>query len=126
MGTHDPKRHEKVIGMTAVSIHKEIDGASGCFRAVAGSHQSLGRTPGEALDSLLADEKLGVDSSMILIQRFVPDSYFTQAQYDQMKALLDRRDSLTPEENAQLDSLIDAELEATISRSQSLSNRMKP
>src|SRR5690242_7365555 len=113
--------------MTAISIHSEKGREDKpCFRAVAGRHQSIGETPGEALDSLLADEGQDVESSLIIIQRFVPDAYFTQEQYDQMKALLDRRSSLTDEESRILDALIDAELDATVARSKSLLNRPQP
>ncbi len=90
------------------------------FRAISGRHQSVGRTAGEALDALLEQEKDEVDSSAIIIQRFVPDAHFTQAQHDQMKMLLVRRNALTEAESAELDALIDAELEATIHRTQSL------
>jgi hypothetical protein len=72
------------------------------------------------LDALLAQEGGDIESSAILIQRFVPDAYFTQEQYDRMQHLLARRDTLTEPENAELDALIDAELEATIARTDAL------
>jgi hypothetical protein len=56
----------------------------------------------------------------IPLQRFAPDAYFTQAQYDRMQKLLVCRASLTAEENEELDALIDAELEATVKRTDSL------
>jgi hypothetical protein len=113
--------------MAAISIHREEgDGGTGRFRAVAGEHHSIGQTPGEALDSLIAREGSDVESSLILIQRFVPDAYFTQAQYDQMKALLDRKSSLTEAESEALDALIDAELDATVFRSKALLKRSRP
>lgn len=86
------------------------------FRAVAGKRQSTGQTAGEALDALLAQENGNVESSVILIQRFVPDAYFTEVQYERMQELLARRESLTEAEGMDLDTLIDAELEATIQR----------
>lgn len=54
----------------------------------------------------------------ISIQRFAPDAYFTQEQYDRMQTLLARRVTLTPEENEELDLLIDAELDATVPRTE--------
>lgn len=90
------------------------------FRAVAGKYQSVGSTPEEALNALLAQEGGVIDSSAILIQRFVPDAYFTQAQFDRMQELLARQKDLTEQENSELDDLIDAELEATIQRTRPL------
>jgi hypothetical protein len=84
------------------------------FRAIAGDRQSLGRTMGEALDALMAEWGDSVQETVVLIQRFQPDQYFTQAQYDRMQALLARRPTLTPEERTELGALIDAEVDATV------------
>ena len=43
-----------------------------------------------------------------------------------MKELLARRTSLSDEENAELDTLIDAELEATVKRTDALVGQMTP
>ncbi len=79
-------------------------------------------TAGEALDRLLANEDQDIGSSSILVQRFVPDKYFTQAQYDRMKELLGRRDSLDQAESTELDNLLDQELDATVARADSILN----
>jgi hypothetical protein len=107
---------------TVIRIEAESQGVpEERFRAVAGSRKSVGRTAGEALDALLASEKgAGIESSAILIQRFVPDAYFTLAQYDRLQHLLGHRESLSEAESAELDVLIDAELEATIARAEGL------
>jgi hypothetical protein len=111
--------------MTTVTVHEDTDAADAtCFSAIAGRHHSVGRTAGEALDALLAKEGHTVDSSAILIQRFAPDAYFTKAQIDRLRDLLDRRTALTDEERAELHDLVDAELEATIARSEALVSRM--
>ena len=111
--------------MTPVSILQETNEANIMrFRATAGKHQTVGRTAGEALDALLSKEGGNIDSSAILIQRFAPDSYFTQAQHERRQELLARRASLTAEENEELDALIDAELEATVKRTEALIGRM--
>ena len=57
-----------------------------------------------------------MDSSAILIQQFGPDAYFSHAQHDRMKDLMDRRKTLSNAENEELDGLVDAEQEATIAR----------
>lgn len=110
--------------MTAITIYQKANEASSPrFLAVAGSHQSAGNTPGEALDLLLTQEGNTIDSSLIFIQRYALDFYFTQAQHDRMKELLERRLSLTPVENEELDTLIDAELDATVARTKPLLQR---
>ena len=73
---------------------------------------------GEALDALTAEWGDSVQETVVLIQRFEPDQYFTQAQYDRMQTLLARRSALTPEERAELDALIDAEVDATVTRTE--------
>ena len=111
--------------MTAVTIHQKANEASSPrFLAIAGRHQSAGDTPGEALDSLLMQEGNTIDSSLIFIQRCAPDLYFTRAQHDRMKELLNRRHSLTSHENEELDALINAELDATVSRTNPLLQRI--
>src|SRR5260370_37882458 len=101
--------------MASIAIHPE-PGERGepRFRAIAGDHQSVGRTMGEALDALTADWGDDVPETAVLIQRFQPDPYFTQAQHNRMQELLSRRASLTPAERTELDARIDADLAATI------------
>jgi hypothetical protein len=113
--------------MTSIAIRTEKGETDGPrFRAIAGNRQSLGRTMGEALDALTADWGDSFQEAVVLIQRFQPDPYFTQAQYDRMQALLARRTVLTPEERAELEALIDAELDATVARTERLTRTNKP
>jgi len=107
--------------MASISIHTE-PGKRGepRFRAIAGDRQSVGRTMGEALDALTADWGDDVPETAVLIQRFQPDAYFTQAQHDRVQELLSRRDSLAAAERAELEALIDAELAATVARTDRL------
>lgn len=110
--------------MTAIAIRTDQkETGERQFRAIAGDRQSLGRTMGEALDALTAEWGDSVQETVVLIQRFQPDQYFTQAQYDRMQALLARRSTLTPEEHAELEVLIDAELDATVARTET---RVRP
>jgi len=86
------------------------------FRAIAGDRECLGKTMGEALDALTAEWGDSVQETVVLIQRFQPDQYFTQAQHERLQALLARRSTLTPEERTELEALIDAEVDATVAR----------
>ena len=110
--------------MTMRTEHNEADAPR--FRAVAGSHQAVGRTMGEALDALTADWGDDIQETAVLIQRFQPDAYFTTAQYCRMQELLARRATLTAEERTKLEAIIDAELDATVARAESLRRPHQP
>jgi hypothetical protein len=81
---------------------------------------------GEALDALAAEWGDDLQEAAVLIQRFEPDRYFTQAQHDRMQDLLARRATLTPQERGELEALIDAELDATIARTDPLVRAPQP
>lgn len=105
--------------MTSIAIRTDQQETSERrFRAIAGDRQSVGRTMGEALDALTAEWGDSIQETVVLIQRFEPDQYFTQTQYDRMQMLLDRRSVLTPEERTELEALIDAEVGATVTRTE--------
>ncbi len=106
--------------MTAIVIRPDDPEAQKpLFRAAYGNRQAVGNTMGEALDALDAQEVLPV-SAAVLIRRFGPDEFFTQAQHDRMKALVDRRANLTPDEQQELETLIDVELDASVFRTEKL------
>src|SRR5438874_8672676 len=107
--------------MSAVVIRPE-DRESGevWFRAIAGDRERVGRTMGEALDALAADWGDEVQETAVLIQCFRPDRFFTEEQYRRLQELLARRASPTGEERSELEGLIDAELSATVARTDGL------
>ena len=112
--------------MTPVSIQiSRAENLLAGFLAVGGKHKGFGKSPGEALNALVAQEAGSIDSSLVLIHRFGADSHFSQAQHDQMIDLMQRRDNLSKEDELKLDTLIDEELEATISRIKSFRNLQK-
>lgn len=113
--------------MTAIAIRSDQkETGERRFRAIAGDRQSLGKTMGEALDALTAEWGDSVQETIVLIQRFQPDQYFTQAQYDRMQALLARCPTLTPEERTELEALIDAEVDATVARTETQMRTQQP
>ncbi|MBW4594443.1 MAG: hypothetical protein KME46_16425 [Brasilonema angustatum HA4187-MV1] len=114
--------------MTTVTILPIYD-ASGdkSYRAVAGDKQSIGKTAGQALDALTT--QLGEDefSALVLLQSFHPDQFFSAEQQKRLSDLMDlwrtARDqgqSLSKELQAELDSLVEAELKAATARTASL------
>lgn len=86
------------------------------FIARSGNRRAVGRTMGEALDALLSQWKERTEMLPVIIQHFGPDRFFTQAQYDRMQELRARISHLSAEEQSELEALLDAEIEATMSR----------
>lgn len=104
--------------MTTVTIIPDPSAAS--YRASAGPHQSTGRTPGEALDALNA--QLTSNGEQV-VRQFQPDEFFTADQCRRLDELMTRwraaRDAgvaMPDAERAELDALIDAELDAATLR----------
>jgi hypothetical protein len=113
--------------MTSIAIRTDQQEPSERrFRAIAGDRQCTGKTMGEALDALTAEWGDSNQETIVLIHRFRPDQYFTQTQYDRMQVLLARRSTLTPEERTELEALIDAEVDATISRTERQARTTQP
>ena len=113
--------------MTSIAVRPERgEGGEPRFRAIAGDRQSVGKTMGEALDALVAGWADDAQETAVLIQRFRPDRYFTEAQHQRMQDLLDRRVTLTAAERTELEALIAAELEATVARTEALTEAQRP
>ena len=113
--------------MENVAIFPVI-GAEGVpiYRAVSRSAQSQGRTAGEALDALCSDSasQLRQSSAVVVIQPFLPDSLFSGQQQARLQELMVKwraaRDSgqpLPPDEQTELQSLVEMELRAATARS---------
>src|SRR5262245_42677536 len=114
--------------MTKVAI-LPIPTSSGKFayQAVAGDKQAEGRTAGEALDALtrqLSEEESG---TLVIVQNWSADRFFTSARQRRLEQLMrswrDARDSgkgLTPDEQAELEQLAEAELRGSVDRSRGL------
>lgn len=116
--------------MSTISILPAIAAQDG-YRAVSGQAQSLGKTPGQALDSLT--ELLDQDEygTLVVIQRLRPDRFFTAEQQQRLSDLMTRwraaRDSggpWSPEEQAELDALVEAEVQGAGERAAALLKRL--
>jgi hypothetical protein len=120
--------------MTTISILPENPGGNGTtYRAVAGKLQSVGRTAGEALDALTAQLGESESGTLLVVQHMRPDSFFTAQQQERLDALMERwrqsRDSgttLPPNEQAELDALVEAELQAAGQRAAALVHGSAP
>jgi glucuronate isomerase len=107
--------------MTTVAILPVSD-ANGqkIYRAITGEKQSVSKTVDQALDALniqLEDEESS--STMLVIQSFRPDPFFSAQQQKKLaesmslwRTAQSQGQELPQSQQAELDSLVEAELEA--------------
>src|SRR5713101_7357044 len=107
--------------MTKVAILPEpsIKGDT-MYRAVAGARQAVAKMVGGALDALTAQLPPEESGTLVVVQNHRPDRFFTAQQQRRLEELMERwrtkRDqgkSLSGSEQAELSSLVDAELQAS-------------
>jgi hypothetical protein len=110
--------------MTIVAI-LPISDANGekSYRAIAGDKYSVGKTAGQALDALTAQLDEMEFSVLLVIQSFRPDSFFGAEQQERLAELMqlwrltrDQGLELPPEQQVELDSLVELELRAATAR----------
>lgn len=120
--------------MTTVTIipePSEHDGVS--YRAVAGQLQGVGKSAGAALDALttqLGEEESG---TLVIVQNLRPDRFFTAQQQARLTELMTRwraarnsQSALPPQEQAELEALVQAETEAASQRAKALLDALAP
>lgn len=117
--------------MTTVAI-LPISDASGekSYRAVSGDKHSVGKTAGQALDALTAQLGETEFSALLVIQSFRPDQFFGAEQQKRLSELMhlwrlarDQGQGLPSEQQAELDSLVEAELRAATARTAQMQQR---
>ena len=104
--------------MTAIAILPESSGPGGIlYRAVAGKTQSVGKTPGEALDALTSQLSESESGTLVVVQQMLPDQFLTRQQQERLTELMSRwraaRDSgasWSAADQRELDALVDARL----------------
>jgi hypothetical protein len=113
--------------MTTIAILPEGPSPGRSYRAVAGDKQSVGKTAGEALDALTAQLEEAERGTIVVVQQFRPDRFFTANQQQRLQELFDRwravragGGSLPAEEQAELDALVQAEVRASGERARAL------
>lgn len=117
--------------MKTIEIVSEVSAEQTLYRAISGVQQATGSTPGQALDMLekeLATQELGESSdTVIIVQRFRPDNFFTTDQQLRLQDLMDQfhqvnalGEELTPTERQELETLVDAEWNAAIERAEAI------
>lgn len=99
------------------------------YHAIAGQKQSAGATAGAALDALTAQLSADETGTLIIVQTFRPDPFFTAAHQQRLAHLMTKwrnaqahATSLPPHEQTELETLIDLELDAATRRAAALAD----
>jgi hypothetical protein len=103
------------------------------YRARLQGHEARGKTVGEALDALeemsatWEEGENALSGTLVLIQRFRPDAFFTAEQQERLKTLMARwreaeagKESLPQVEREELEVLVLAEQQGMLRRTQAL------
>ncbi|HEY9599580.1 MAG TPA: hypothetical protein V6D33_18100 [Cyanophyceae cyanobacterium] len=110
--------------MTTVAILpiSDVNGER-AYRAIAGDKCSVGKTAGQALDALTAQLDEIEFSTLLVIQSFRPDAFFSAEQQERLSELMnlwrlarDQGQELPPEQQAELNDLVEMELRAATAR----------
>ena len=93
------------------------------YHALVGNKESIGRTAGEALDSLTSQLSADEKGTMIIVQNHHPDEYFGKEQQERLAHLMeewrqarDRGKVLSNKKQLELKALVNAELKAATER----------
>ena len=105
--------------MTTVVVLPNTQNGKG-FHAMAGKKESYGKTVGQAIDAITEQLENGDTDTLVIVQRFQPDEFFSAVQQKRlshlMKKMREARDagkSLSEADQIELEGLIDAELEGS-------------
>src|SRR2546423_10328589 len=110
--------------MTTITILPEkIDS----YRAVAGDKESTGRTAGEALDALTSQLDEEESGTLVIVQNRKADQFFNAIQQERLTDLMQLRKAgnLSADDERELESLVDAELNGARQRANALSDGLK-
>ncbi len=115
--------------MKTIEIVSEVSDEQTIYRAISGGKQATGLTPGQALDMLEKElAKLGESSdTVIIVQRFRPDSFFTSDQQLRLQELMNQfhqangvGEEFAPTQRQELETLVDTEWNAAIERAEAI------
>lgn len=118
--------------MTTITILPEtIDAQNPSFRAMAGEKNSTGKTMGEALDALNAQLSEAESGTLVIVQQFRPDEFFTATQQAHLSELMtkwraarDAGENLPAAEQAELEALVEAQLEGSARRTEAMMSKL--
>jgi len=100
------------------------------YQAVSGPHRAAGKSAGQALDALAAEDPELESEGLVIVQRFRADPFFPAEQQHRLQTLMerwrqarDRGQTLSEDEQAELNSLVVAEFDATARRAAAIAPR---
>ncbi len=103
------------------------------YLALAGDKQSFGATAGAALDALTTQLPATEESTLVILQRMQPDSFFSAEQQQKLTQLMvewhsnrDQGQSLPAHAQYELEALVEAELLASAARTTAILNELTP
>jgi len=119
--------------MSTIEIFQEpSNAATTVYRARCLDWQATGATPGAALDAverLVAAGSQDGNGTVVIVQRFRPDAFFTKRQQTRLQELMERFHAsrvtgkeLVQEDRKELETLVDAEWQAAIERANDILN----
>ena len=119
--------------VTTIAIYPDRSSVEPRYRAVAGDHEAVGKSAGEALDAVTA-QLSDTESGALLVVRPAPtDAFFPEDRRARLEELMNdwrsARDSgvsLLPANQAELNQLVSEELEAARRRAAALLGRKTP
>ena len=114
--------------MTKVAVyHEPADPELMPYRAVSGRNQAMGRTAGEALDALASQLPREDAETLVFVRNMSADRFFNAEQRSRLEELMALRrgasagnSGRTEMEEAELETLVDAELRAATERAVAL------
>jgi hypothetical protein len=97
------------------------------FRAISNGKESVGKTAGEALDAISSQMEDADDNTLVIIKRNNPDQFFSAEQKKQLAKLMElkRANKLSPDEQIELEKLVEAEIKGATERAANLLNALK-
>jgi hypothetical protein len=111
-------------------IQEQASFESAVYRARCRDWQAEGATPGAALDAIERLVAAGTGDgtgTVVIVQRFRPDDFFTSHQQARLQELMERFQAalaagkeLAAEERKELEELVDAEWQAAIDRANAI------
>lgn len=104
--------------MTLISIIPESQSAGETvWHATAGNKESAGKTAGQALDALTSQLDWKTTGTLVIVRQMRPDRFFSSEQQQRLTELMsrwraarDERSQLPADEEAELESLVEAEV----------------
>jgi hypothetical protein len=120
--------------MTTIAIVPEAPGfPATTYRAVAGKVQAVGNTAGQALDALTLQLGEAQTGTLVVIQHCRPDQFFTEAQQQRLEQLMSAwhaarqaGQTLPAQDQAELETLVEAEVGAAAARAKTLIQGLVP